>query len=296
MEKNNFKEIKRVLWIIMFANIIIAFIKIVIGTFANSSSIVADGFHSITDGSSNIIGLIGVGIAAKPIDEEHPYGHKKYETLTGLFIVGMLVFIGGKIIIDGINKFMHPVRPEITTISLIVMLVTLCINIFITKYEYKKGLELKSTILISDSMHTKSDVFVTIGVIIAISAIKLGISPLIDSFASVVVAIFIFHSAYEIFRAASDILVDSIAVEAGTIKEITMSQKSVKGVHKIRSRGTIEDMHIDMHVLADSRMSLEESHKLTHEIQDALRKEFNNNADVIVHLEPYRENMNNRAT
>ncbi len=279
----------------MFANIIIAFIKIIIGTFVNSSSIVADGFHSITDGSSNIIGLIGVGIAAKPIDEGHPYGHKKYETLTGLFIVGMLVFIGGKIMIDGVNKFMHPIRPEITASSLIVMLVTLCINIFVTKYEYKKGVDLNSAILISDSMHTKSDVFVTIGVIIAITAIKLGVSPLVDSFASVVVSIFIFHSAYEIFKSASDILVDGMVVEAGLIKKITMSQKNVKGVHKIRSRGTIEDMHIDMHVLADSKMSLEESHKLTHEIQDALRKEFSNNADVIVHLEPYRENMNNIA-
>jgi len=279
----------------MCANIIIAFIKIIIGTFVNSSSIVADGFHSITDGSANIIGLIGVGIAAKPIDEGHPYGHKKYETLTGLFIVGMLVFIGGKIMIDGINKFMHPIRPEITISSLIVMLVTLCINIFVTKYEYKKGVDLNSAILISDSMHTKSDVFVTIGVIIAISAIKLGVSPLADSFASVVVSMFIFHSAYEIFKAASEILVDGMVVEAGLIKKITMSQKNVKGVHKIRSRGTIEDMHIDMHVLADSKMSLEESHKLTHEIQDALRKEFSNNADVIVHLEPYRESINNIA-
>jgi cation diffusion facilitator family transporter len=274
----------------MFANIIVAITKIMIGTFVNSSSIIADGFHSITDGSSNIIGIIGIGIAAKPIDDDHPYGHKKYETLTGLFIVGMLVFIGGKIIINSITEFMHPIRPEITIESLIVMIITLCINIFITKYEYKMGVDLNSTILISDSMHTKSDVYVTIGVIVTIVAVKLGVSPIIDSVASIIVAIFILHSAYEIFKVASSILVDSTAVEAEKIEEIAMAQESVKGVHKIRSRGTVDDMHIDMHVLADSKMSLKDSHKLTHEIQDALRKELNNNVDVIVHLEPYEEN------
>ena len=88
----------------MFANIAVAVAKIIMGNITNSSSMTADGFHSITDGSSNIIGLIGIGIAAKPIDDEHPYGHRKFETLTGLFIVGMLIFLGFKIITDAVTK------------------------------------------------------------------------------------------------------------------------------------------------------------------------------------------------
>lgn len=291
MKKDNFKEIKKVLWIIMLVNIIVAVAKITIGTFVNSSSIIADGFHSVTDGASNIIGLIGISMASKPIDDEHPYGHKKYETLAGLFIVAMLVFIGGKIVIDAIIKFIYPVKPEITVESLIVMFITLVINIFITKYEYKIGMKLNSTILVSDSLHTKSDVYVTVGVIVAVLAIKLGAYSIVDSFASLVVAYFILHSAYEIFKVASNILVDSIAVEEGRIKKIAMAQENVKGVHRIRSRGTIDDMHIDMHILADSKMNIEESYKLTHKIQNDLRKEFNNNVDVIVHLEPYIESM-----
>lgn len=273
----------------MFANIVVAIAKIIIGTLINSSSMTADGFHSITDGSSNIIGLIGIGLASKPVDDDHPYGHKKFETLTGLFIVGMLTFLGFKIIIEAFSKFMHPIRPEITVESIIVMIITLGINIIVSKYEHRMGVMLNSTILISDSMHTRSDIYVTLGVITTLIAIKLGLPPIIDSLASIIVAAFILHAAYEIFKIASNILVDSTAVDAEKIEEITMAQEDVKGVHKIRSRGTVDDMHIDMHILADSRMSLEDSHTLTHKIQEALRKELNNNVDVFVHLEPYKE-------
>lgn len=290
---DNFRKIKKVLWIIMFANIAVAVAKIIMGTIINSSSMTADGFHSITDGSSNIIGLIGIGIAAKPIDDDHPYGHRKFETLTGLFIVAMLVFLGFKIVTSAVTKLMNPVKPEVTIESLIMMIITLGINIFVAKYEHRKGVELNSTILISDSMHTRSDIYVTIGVIATLIAVKLGVPPIIDGIASLIVSGFILHAAYEIFKGASSILVDSKAVDTGKIEEIVIAQEGVKGVHKIRSRGTIDDMHIDMHILADSQMNLEETHRLTHKIQDVLRKELNDNVDVIVHLEPYEENIVN---
>lgn len=276
----------------MLANITVAVAKIIMGTLISSSSMTADGFHSITDGSSNIIGLIGIVIAAKPIDDGHPYGHRKFEALTGLFIVGMLAFLGFKIIIDAVTKYMHPIITEITMESLIVMIITLCINIFISKYEHKKGVELNSTILVSDSMHTRSDIYVTIGVLTTLIGIKLGAPPIIDSVASLIVACVILYAAYEIFKVSSSILVDSTAVETEKIEKIIMDQDGVIGVHKIRSRGTIDDMHIDMHILASSKLSLKESHKLTRKIQDVLRKELNNNADVIVHVEPYEENIN----
>lgn len=277
----------------MFANIAVAVAKIIVGTIINSSSVTADGFHSITDGSSNIIGLIGIGVAAKPIDDDHPYGHRKFETLTGLFIVAMLVFLGLKIITNGFTKLVHPVQPEVSMVSLIVMLVTLGINIFVSKYEHKKGVELNSTILISDSLHTRSDIYVTIGVIITLIAVKFGAPPIVDGIASIIVAIFIFHAAYEIFKEASSVLVDGKAIDTEKIEKIVLAEEGVKGVHKIRSRGTVNDLHIDMHIQADSKLNLEESHRFTHKIQDVLRKELDDNVDVIVHLEPYHNDIIN---
>lgn len=289
MVDGKYKSISNVLWIILFLNFIVAAAKIVMGTMINSGSMTADGFHSLTDGSSNVIGLIGIGAASKPIDKDHPYGHKKYETLTGLFIVGMLVFLGFKIISEAITKLMNPVTPEISTASFVVMFVTLCINIFVTRYEHRKGLELSSTILVSDAMHTRSDIYVTIGVITTLVAIKLGAPTVVDTIASVVVAGFILHAAYEVFKSASGILVDSQAVEAERIESVTLAQEGVKGVHKIRSRGTNDDIYIDMHVKADPNMSLVDSHKLMHEIEDAIRGELNCDVQVIIHIEPVED-------
>lgn len=289
METEKFKEVKKILWLILFANFAVAGAKIIMGTIINSASMTADGFHSLTDGSSNIVGLIGIGLAAKPIDDDHPYGHKKYETITGLFIVAMLALLGIKIILGAVDKFSHPVIPNISIESLVVMFITLGVNIFVSTYEMKKGKVLNSTILMSDAMHTRSDIFVTVGVIIGLIAVKLGAPPIVDPIASLVVAGFIMFAGYEIFKNVCGILVDEAVVEVSLIEETVLSYPEVRGVHKIRSRGTADDIYIDMHVLANSNLTLAESHKLAHSIEDEIRVKVNGNVQVIIHLEPYNE-------
>lgn len=287
MSADIYRKVKQILWIILFANLGVAALKIVIGTIINSSSMTADGFHSLTDGSSNVVGLIGIRLASKPIDEDHPYGHRKFETLTGLFIAGMLFFIGGKIILGAIGRFANPVIPNITIESLIVLLATLCINIFVSVYEYKSGKKLGSQILISDSMHTRSDIYVSIGVLATLICIKMGLPSIIDPIASLVVAGFIAHAAYEIFKDNSDVLVDKAVVDKEKIKDITLSFEQVKDIHNIRSRGSDNDLYIDMHIMTDPDMSIEESHKLIHDIEEKLRDEINKNVQVIAHFEPF---------
>jgi len=287
---NKYKSIKNVLLIILVLNFAVAAAKIIMGTIISSGSMTADGFHSLADGSSNIIGLIGIRMASKPIDDDHPYGHRKYETLTSMFIFGMLVFLGFRIITDAITKFIHPATPAISLESLLVMIVTLGINVFVANYESKRGAELNSSILVSDAMHTKSDIYITIGVLIALIAIKLGAAPVVDPIASIIVAGFILKAAYEIFEAASGVLVDSSVVETEKIEKMVLAIDGVLGVHKIRSRGTSDDMYIDMHIFADPKLNLEECHKLMHHVENDLRQELNSDAQVIIHIEPYKGN------
>lgn len=287
MENNNYKQVKMVLWIILFANLGVALLKVIIGTAIKSASMTADGFHSISDGSSNIVGLIGINIASKPQDKEHPYGHKKFEVMASLFIGAMLVFVAGKIAFDAIERFKNPVTPNITTISLIVLVVTLGINVFVCTYENKIGKKLNSYILISDSKHTKSDIFVSIGVLATLVGVKLGLPAIIDSITSLVVAGFILHAAYEIFRESTSVLVDEATVEEEIIKSIVEEIQDVEGVHKIRSRGSKSDIYIDMHVLVNPDISVEKSHILTHQIEDKIKEKLENNVQVIVHIEPF---------
>ncbi|KKY00551.1 cation transporter [Paraclostridium benzoelyticum] len=287
MISDNYKKVKQVLWIILFANIGVAILKIVIGSIIKSASMTADGFHSISDGTSNIVGLIGISIASKPKDKEHPYGHKKFEVISGLFIGAMLLFIGGKIIFEGILKFQNPVEPTITIGSLFVLILTLIINIFVCTYEYRIGKELNSYILISDSIHTKSDIFVSIGVLLTLVGVRLGLPAIIDPIASLVVAGFILHASYEIFKSTIDVLVDKAIVDEEAIKEILKSFNEIKDVHNIRSRGSENDVHIDMHIMVEPNITVEKSHKLNHDIEESIRKNINKSAQVIIHIEPF---------
>lgn len=287
MIHDNYKKVKQVLWIILFANLGVALLKIIIGSMIKSASMTADGIHSLSDGSSNIVGIIGITLASKPIDKEHPYGHKKFEVISGMFIGAMLLFLGGNIIIESFSRFKNPVIPSISTISLLALILTLCINIFVCTYEYKIGKKLNSYILVSDSMHTKSDIFVSIGVLITLLGVKLGLPPIIDPIASLVVAGFILYASYEIFKSTIQVLVDTAVIDEELIKNIIRNFEEVKDVHNIRSRGSESEAYVDMHVMVDPNITVEKSHELSHDIEKMVRKNINQNIQVIIHIEPF---------
>lgn len=288
--KNNYKKIQLILITVLFANLLVAALKIVIGSVIKSNSMTADGFHSLSDGSSNIVGLIGIHFASKPVDREHPYGHNKYETLAGLLISVMLFFAAGKVVLGAIERFRKPIIPEITVASLFILIFTLIVNIVISIIEYRKGKELNSQILISDSMHTRSDIYISLGVLITLIGVKLGLHPIIDPIASVVVAGFIIHAGYEIFMENTSVLLDSAAIDADKIRDVVMSFENVKDTHNIRSRRDINELNIDLHIVVSPDLDVEESHKLVHDIEDAIKEKFSENSKVIAHVEPYNTN------
>ncbi|AXU49229.1 cation diffusion facilitator family transporter [Clostridioides difficile] len=284
---DNYKKVKQVLWIILFANFAVALLKIIIGNQIKSYSMTADGFHSLSDGASNIVGLIGIFFASKPKDKNHPYGHKKFEIITSLFISGMLFVIAIKIILSAVLRIANPVVPAITIESLIALIITLFINIFVCMYEYRVGTKLNSYVLISDSLHTRSDIFVSLGVLVTLVGVKLGFPVIIESIVPIIISAFIIYSAYVIFRPSIGILVDRVAVDEDYIKEIVFEFNEVRDVHNIRSRGSKSSIYIDMHVMVDPFISVEQSHDLTHKIEKQIQEEINENAQVIVHIEPF---------
>ena len=247
----------------------------------------ADGFHSLTDGTSNVIGIIGIGFALKPKDEDHPYGHKKFETLAGLGIAMMLFFVSINIIKEAFSKFLHPNVPNVTVESIIALVITLIINIFVSTYENRKGKALNSDILIADSMHTRSDIFVSIGVLATLIGLKVGLPAILDPIVSLVVALLIIKAGYEIFKDTSSILVDKYVIDNDAIQKIITSFSEVKNIHRIRSRGREDDMFLDLHVMVDESTTVKDAHELVHKIEEKIKKEISENAEVIIHIEPY---------
>ncbi len=291
MKDKNYKKIQYILFVILILNIIVAVSKIVMGNISKSSAMSADGFASLADGLSNVIAIVGVYLASKPEDEDHQYGHGKIEIITGLIIGLFLLYAGFNVVMEAIGKIKNPVDINISPLSLLVMLFTLVINIIVAYYEYKKGNELNSPILIADSLHTKSDIFVTVGVIIALILIRLGMSYILDPVASFVVSLMIFYAAYNVFKENINILIDVKIVDDKEVKNLVMTEyPCVKEMHKIRSRGTKNNVFMDMHIQVDPKMTVEESHRLMHNIERTIQKNIEENAHVIIHIEPYFDN------
>lgn len=283
------KQASKVLWIVMGLNALVASLKIIVGTIAGSASIIADGFHSMSDASGNIVGLIGLSVAGKPEDEGHPYGHKKFETISSLMIGFLLLVVGFKAAYGGVLSLINPKTPEIDYLSFAVMALTLLVNYFVVKYESNQGKLLGSDVLLSDSEHTKSDVFITSGVIVGMLLMRFGFPPQIDGLVTLVVSGFIFHASYEILKAASEVLADAAALDPEAIKTVVMACDGVKDCHKIRSRGRQDDLYIDLHVHVDGEMTVMFAHGLEHEIDRKLKAEFGEGVNVIVHIEPFSQ-------
>lgn len=191
---------------------------------------------------------------------------------------------------EGIDRIINPIMPDISFQSIIILIVTILTNIVICIYEYNMGKKLKSQILISDSMHTRSDLFVSLGVLLTVISIKLGLPQIIDLLASFIVAAFIFHAGYDIFKYNRDILVDRAVVDVDKVRNIVLSFEQVKGIHNIRSRGNEEDVYIDMHIMIEPNLSVEKSHELIHSIEERISEDIKKNVQLFTHIEPYYSN------
>ena len=280
-----YQQVQRVLVGVLALNWLVALLKLVAGTLAHSASMVADGVHSLSDGSSNIIGLLGMRIASRPKDFDHPYGHKKYETYASMFIAGLLFFACFHLLGSAFSRLGKPVVPQIHWWSFVVMGVTMGINAFVMVYERRKGVALGSDILISDAYHTRSDILTSFSVLVALVAIRKGY-PMFDAVATVVIAFFIASSAIEIIRRSSAVLCDTAVIDPELIQGVALTIPGVRKCHRVRSRGRLDDVHVDLHILLDDQIPLVGAHSLGNRIEEAICRRFPGVTDVVVHLEP----------
>lgn len=285
-KKQHYLTIKKILIKILILNWLIALAKILYGSISSCASIVADGFHSLSDGASNIIGLIGINLASQPKDKNHPYGHKKYETFFTLGIAVLLFILSFNLFKEGLLRLYKPIIPQIDYRSFLIMLITMSINILVFFYEHKKGKILKSDILISDALHTKADILISTSVIITLIGIKLGYI-ILDPIATLIIALFIAHAGYKITKNSSDILCDTVAVvDIKKITDIVLNVKGVRTCHKIRTRGRPDDIHLDLHVQVNPNMHMDEAHRISYTIEEKIKKHIPAITDVVVHMEP----------
>ena len=171
---SHYGAVRRVLWGILIANLAITILKITLGLVTGALVVIADGFHSLVDLSSNLIGLTAIKLAERPPDDRHPYGYQRYETLGALAIGGLLIVAAWEIIQSVIDRLIHGADTEITWLTFGLMALTFPINLGIVFYEVRAGKRLNSSILLADATHTKTDLYVTASVIASMVGIWLG--------------------------------------------------------------------------------------------------------------------------
>ncbi len=277
--------IASVLWVTFALNCLTALFEIVLGLTTHSMAILADGFHSLSDGTSNIIGLIGIHVAGHPADKDHPYGHQKFETLASVIIGAFLMMVCFGIIQRAAAALADPQLPVVTPVTFAVMAVTMAMNIFIVWYERRASRRFQSEFLISDSWHTMADIFVKIGVIVALIGVKMNL-PILDPLFSIVIAVVIAAAAVSIVKRGSDILTDKAVLDPALIEAVVRKVGGVEDCHEIRTRGNRYAIYVDLHVLVDPKMSVEASHHLASIIERDIKKDIEGVQDVVVHIEP----------
>jgi cation diffusion facilitator family transporter len=287
--QNRYRRIRAVLIYVLIANILVALGKGVIGWMSGSIAMVADAFHSLMDGSSNIIGLVGIYLAARPRDKSHSYGHAKFETFASIGIVILLIVTAFQIGESVVARLTAeaPAEPDIGTLAFLVMGITIVVNIFVSVYERRQGKKLESTFLTADSRHTLSDVGVSSSVIAGLIAVRLGY-PQIDAIVGGAIAVIIAYAALKIMKEASYILLDRAALDPAQVEAVCMSLKvaGIQGCHRIRTRGSESGYWIDLHIVVDPEMTTRESHKIASDIERRLKDFFGRNTDTVVHIEP----------
>jgi cation diffusion facilitator family transporter len=290
---DRYTEVTRVLNRVLVLNLLVAVAKIALGYYTGAVSIVSDGFHSLTDSASNIVALVGVSIARRPPDANHPYGHRKYETMASLGILVFLVVVLVEVLSAAADRLVNGGTPRVFPEGIGLMTVTLIVNLFVVSYELREGRRLNSEVLRADAKHTRSDVLTTGAVLGALLGVWLGY-PLLDPMAALLVAGFIGHACWGIAQEASRVLADEIVIAERDVREVVQSVPGVIGCEKIRTRGSADYAFLDLHLWLDGNMPLKDAHSASHVVKDRLMTRFPQLADVVIHIEPPPSRIPNR--
>lgn len=278
------RTVVRTLAVVLVLNLLVTLAKLIVGFSTASIAMIADGFHSLTDTAANVVGLIAVSVARRPPDEEHPYGHRRFETVAALIIGAMLAVVALEVMESCIDRLRTGGAPEVTGLSFVVMGATMLISWSVSRWEHRRGRELSSELLEADSAHTRSDVYTSLSVVGSLVGASLGY-PQLDLVAALLITVIIGRTAFHIVRDNTMLLADTALVSAEDIRRVATGVPGVLSVHKIRSRGSRQQGHADLHVQVGGDLPVDEAHAIGHRVADEIQERFGM-VDVLVHVEP----------
>ncbi len=278
-------RIRRTLIIVLFLNLLVAFAKLGFGYWSGSVAMRADGVQSLLDGMSNVVGLVAITAASRPPDEEHHFGHDRYETLASLLIAGMMSVSVIQILQDAFRNLRDGSAPEVSAASFGVMFATMSVNVGVALWERREGQRTGSDLLMADSKHTASDVFVSLGVVIGLVLVRTGLERA-DALVSILITGLIAWAAWTIIRDASRVLTDATDVDPRTLMRTILATDGVVSAHKLRARTSGGRLLAQVDIAVDPHMPVIEAHEIASRVELSIKDVAGEDSQVVVHIEP----------
>lgn len=282
--------VRRVSAITIAGNILLSIMKLIAGFVAHSNAMISDAIHSASDVFSTIVVIIGIKLAAKEPDKEHPYGHERLECVAAI-ILSMVLFITGlgigaqafKTIMSG-DYTNIPVPGILALVASIVSIVSKEAMYWYTRFNAKK---IDSSALMADAWHHRSDALSSVGALIGIAGARMGV-PIMDSVASLIIFIFIAKAAFDIFKDAVNKMVDrSIDDESQRkLRKCIMANDKVLGIDMLQTRLFGSEYYVDVEIVVDGTMTLNDAHAIATEVHDSIEHSFSKVKHVMVHVNP----------
>lgn len=281
----------RVLWIVLGLNALVAASKLGVAYHYDLVSLVADGVHSVLDGSSNVVGLVGLSLAARPPDAEHPYGHRRFESIAALAIGALISAACFQIVgkVWSAWRGQAPV-PHVTWSAAAVVAATIVVNTAISRYESAKGKQLQSALLEADAAHTQSDALAASAVLVSFAGVALGYTWA-DWVGAAVVSVFVGMTAWRVIKSSVLALVDTAQLPVDEVRRVTLEVPGVLDAHNIRSRGERNAIALDLHIHLEASSTLLDAHDTTHQVKRHLMSHFPAVRDIVIHTEPARSTL-----
>ncbi|NDJ77981.1 MAG: cation-efflux pump, partial [Chloroflexi bacterium] len=283
----NARSIQQVLWHVLLLNAAVAAAKLLTGFLTGAVAMIADGFHSSMDASSNVVGLVGTRLAAQPPDEDHPYGHHRFETLATLAIGGLLLVAAWEVLQTLLDRLLHGGTPTVTAASFAVMITTMLLNLGVTVYERRRGRALQSDILLADAAHTSSDFFVSLSVIVSLAATALGF-PWMDIVIALVIVGVIARVGLGIIGQTANILADQQTLDPAAVERVVCDVPGVEEIVRIRSRGPADAVHVDIDTRIRPAITADHAYSIAEAIKERIQATFAQVTEVQVHFAPQR--------
>jgi cation diffusion facilitator family transporter len=278
--------VRRVFWITLVLNFVVAVAKGVYSMLSGSVTLGADAFHSVLDGSANVLALVGMHFSTAPASAAHPYGRRKIELLAAVGI-GVLIAVSlVEVAIAAVHSLTgHRAPPDISWAGFAVVLASMAVNYFVARYESARGRALSSPLLAADAHHTRSDLYASGAVLLSFVGARLGFWWS-DGVLGLVVVLMVGHVAWEVFRENVPSLLDAAILDPAEVCAVAGGIVGVHGVHRVRSRGTKFAVELDLHMEVAAEMKVEDAHLLASTVEQELRRRYREISDVVVHIEP----------